>query len=263
MLRLPSMPIPRNFITAVLPLLLVTQAAAATCSTESGKSRVALLELYTSEGCDSCPPTDQWFSTLPQLGFSPQQVLALAFHVDYWNYLGWKDPFAQAQFSARQRDASRRNRARVVYTPQLLLDGTDYRRSVPGDDIGRRIANGKNQAPGAQISMSVDTGGLQPRLRARVSGAGDAQVFAAIYENNLATEVYAGENRGKRLHHDFVVRELYGPFALKAVGPLIIDQDIRTGRGWKTADLHVAVFVQDIGTGAALQALSLPWCRAG
>jgi hypothetical protein len=92
---------------------------------------------------------------------------------------------------------------------------------------------------------------------------GNAQVFAAIYENNLATEVSAGENRGKRLHHDFVVRELYGPFALKAVGPLFIDQDIRTGHGWKTADLHVAVFVQDTSTGTALQALSLPWCRAG
>jgi len=256
------MSISRHFAISALAMMFINPAVAATCSAESGKSRVALLELYTSEGCDSCPPTDQWFNALPQRGYTPQQVLALAFHVDYWNYLGWKDPYAQARFSARQRDASRRNRARVVYTPQLLLDGADYRRSLLGDDLGRRIAAGK--APGAQISMTVETGGAQPRLRARISSAGNAaEAFIAIYENNLVSEVAAGENRGKRLHHDFVVRDLYGPFTLTAAAPLLISQDIRTGREWKTADLHAAVFVQDTATGAALQALSLPWCRAG
>ncbi len=258
------MSIPRNLIISALALMLTNPAGAATCNAESGKSRVALLELYTSEGCDSCPPTDQWFSTLPQRGYTPQRVLSLAFHVDYWNYLGWKDPFAKAQFSARQRDASQRNRARVVYTPQLLLDGADYRRGLLGDDLGQRIAAGKNQTPDAQISMTFDTGGELPRLRARIGTAVHAaQAYVAIYENNLVTEVAAGENRGKRLRHDFVVRELYGPFALTAAAPLLIDQGIRIERGWKTADLHIAVFVQDNGTGAALQALSLPWCRGG
>lgn len=258
------MQISRKLTAAALALLLATPVTAATCSAESGQSRVALLELYTSEGCDSCPPTDQWFSTLPQRGYTPQRVLALAFHVDYWNYLGWKDPYAQARFSARQRDASRRNQARVVYTPQLLLDGADYRRGLFGDDLGPRIGSGKNQVPGAQISMTVDTGGAQPRLRARISTAANAaQAYAAIYENNLVTEVAAGENRGKRLRHDFVVRELYGPFALTSAAPLLIDQGIRSERGWKTADLHAAVFVQDTGTGTALQALNLPWCNAG
>ena len=253
-----------NLIIAILPLLLATPVAAATCSAESGKSRVALLGLYTSEGCDSCPPTDQWFSALPQRGYTPQQVLALAFHVDYWNYLGWKDPYAQALFSARQREASRRNRARVVYTLQLLLDGADYRRGLMADDLGQRIASGKNQTSGAQISMTIDTGGELPRLRARIGTAVySAQAYVAIYENNLVTEVAAGENRGKRLRHDFVVRDLYGPFALTAAAPLLIDQGMRIERRWKTADLHVAVFVQDPGTGAAWQALSLPWCRAG
>lgn len=255
------MSIPRNFIIPVLALMLATPAAAASCSAESGKSRVALLELYTSEGCDSCPPTDQWFSALPQRGYTPQRILALAFHVDYWNYLGWKDPYAQAQFSARQRDASRRNKAKVVYTPQLLLDGVDYRRSLLGEDIGRHIS--KTQMPGAQISMSIDTS-PQPRLRARISTAASAaQAYAVIYENNLATEVAAGENKGKRLRHDFVVRELHGPFAVSAAAPLAIDQIMGRDHAWKTADLHVAVFVQDAGTGAALQALHLPWCGPG
>lgn len=252
----------RNFIAAVLLLPLVTPVTAATCSAESGNARVALLELYTSEGCDSCPPTDQWLSALPQRGYTPQMVLALAFHVDYWNYLGWKDPYAQARFSARQREAGRRNQARVVYTPQLLLDGADYRRSLAGDDLGRRIAAGK--APGARIRMSLDTGEVQPRLRVMISTVTNtAQAYVAIYENNLFSEVAAGENRGKRLRHDFVVRELYGPFAMTAAAPLAIDQVIRRAREWKAADLHIAVFVQEDGSGAALQALNLPWCSAG
>lgn len=255
------MPPTHNMIVATLLMLLATPTQAATCSAESTKSRVALLELYTSEGCDSCPPADQWFSTLPQRGYTPQHVLALAFHVDYWNDLGWKDPYAQAQFSARQRDAGRRNRARVVYTPQLLLDGVDYRRAA-GDDLGRRIAAAKTQAPGAQISMTIDTGNTQSRLRARISTAAEtAQAYAAIYENNLVTEVAAGENRGRHLHHDFVVRELHGPFAVTPGAPFNLDQVLRRDRQWKMTDLHVAVFVQD-GSGAALQALDLPWCAA-
>jgi hypothetical protein len=256
------MVIPRKIIIAVLALMFTNHAVAGSCSAESGKSRVALLELYTSEGCDSCPPTDQWFSTLPQRGYTAQRVLALAFHVDYWNYLGWKDPYAQAQFSTRQNDASRRNKARVVYTPQLLLDGADYRRSVKGDDIGQYIS--KTQMPAAQISMTIDTGDAQSRLRARISTAATAaQAYAAIYENNLVTEVAAGENKGKRLRHDFVVRELYGPFTVTAAAPLNIDQVMRKDRLWKTADLHIAVFVQDGASGTTLQALNLPWCSPG
>ncbi|MBY0269656.1 MAG: DUF1223 domain-containing protein [Burkholderiales bacterium] len=251
-----------NLVAAALLLPQAMPGMAATCSAESGSTRVALLELYTSEGCDSCPSTDQWFSALPQRGYTPQRVLALAFHVDYWNYLGWKDPYAQARFSARQRDANRRNQARVVYTPQLLLDGADYRRSLQGDDLGRRMATG--QAPGAQIRMNIDTDAGQPRLRARISTAANtAQAYVAIYENNLINDVAAGENRGKRLRHDFVVRELYGPFTVTAATPLDIAQSMRKERAWKAADLHVAVFVQDATTGAALQALNLPWCGAG
>jgi hypothetical protein len=255
------MPITHHFVFSALCLLCVTPVLAASCSAESQTSRVALLELYTSEGCDSCPPVDQWFSGLPQRGYTPQQVLALAFHVDYWNYLGWKDPYARAQFSARQRDAGRRNRARVVYTPQLLLDGADYRRGLSGDDLSRRIASGKTQGPAAQISMTLDKEDAGPRLRARISTAvPQAQAYAAIYENKLFTTVTAGENRGKRLRHDFVVRELYGPFVVAAGARLDIAQLVRRAPEWKAADLHVAVFVQDAATGAALQALNLPWC---
>lgn len=249
----------------LMPLNPAQGIAATSCNAESGATRVALLELYTSEGCDSCPPTDRWFSTLPQRGHTPQHLLALAFHVDYWNYLGWKDPYAKATWSARQRAANHRNKARFVYTPQLLLDGADYRRGLLRENFAERLAGINRQKPGAQIRMSIDAGNDRQHLQGLVkidNGAAlkTAQTYIAIYENNLVSDVVAGENRGKKLHHDFVVRELHGPFAADADGKVIIDQNIRRDRSWKTADLNLAVFVQDALTGRSLQALNLRWC---
>src|SRR5262245_41008869 len=97
-------------------------AAAAQCTADSGARRIPLLELYTSQGCDSCPPADRWVSALPGRGLDTERLVTLGLHVDYWNYLGWKDPHGKPEFGARQRSASQRNQARVVYTPQLLLN---------------------------------------------------------------------------------------------------------------------------------------------
>lgn len=261
--------IPGLIITLVvlLPLVMPARSIAANCAAESGKTRVALLELYTAEGCDSCPPTDQWFSTLPQRVRVPQHMLALSFHVDYWNYLGWKDPYAQARFSARQRDAATRNRSRVVYTPQLLLDGFDWRRGRLHDDLRTRVEIINSRKPGAHVRLAVEPAkdGHRLRLQATVAAgaASSAQAYVAIYENNLATEVTAGENRGRRLRHDFVVRELDGPFRMDAAGSVEIVRTLEAAPPWKTADLHLAAFVEDRTSGAVLQALGLPWCTQG
>ncbi|MGH8673906.1 MAG: DUF1223 domain-containing protein, partial [Burkholderiales bacterium] len=100
---------------------------AAQCSAQSGARTTALVELYTSEGCDSCPPADRWLSSLGARGHTPDRVVPLALHVDYWDYIGWKDRFAKALFSARQRNLAQLMRAKVVYTPQVLLQGEDFR----------------------------------------------------------------------------------------------------------------------------------------
>lgn len=250
----------------LVSLAMARPAFAATCHAESGPQRLPVLELYTSEGCDSCPPADRWLSTLSAQGHAPRRLLALAFHVDYWDYLGWKDPYAQARFSERQRDANRRNKARVVYTPQLLLNGADYRRGIVDSAFDRDIARLSGPPAGAQISITASTSEDSVTLSARIAATNGsdaaAQAFVAVYENNLVSDVAAGENRGKKLRHDFVVRELYGPFALTTATPLRINQFIRRDSRWKSADLHIAVFVQEAATGASLQALSLPWCAA-
>lgn len=240
---------------------------AAQCIAESGARRVPLLELYTSEGCNSCPPTDRWVSELAGRGFSPGRVVALAFHVDYWNYLGWRDTFSKAQYSDRQRAASLRNRARVVYTPQLLFNGKDYRRGTFLDDLGDRL-NAISRAP-AQAKIALQLLAEDERSL-RVTGTAavrdidarrGAQVFTALYENNLSNQVTAGENRGKRLRHDYVVRELAGPFLVGPNGEAQLDQRFKLDPGWKTADLHVAAFVQNETTGDVLQSLAMPLCR--
>ncbi len=257
--------IPMTLSTLIPAALLIsglgaTLANAATCTAASGTQRVALLELYTSEGCDSCPPTDRWTSSLPARGFGPDRVVALAYHVDYWNYLGWTDPFAQARFTERQRYVNTRIRNRTIYTPQLMLDGKDYRMGLSLNDFQQRITAAHRDKPGADITLSINAiaGALEATARVTLlrQEAG-ASVFVALVENNLANQVTAGENKGKRLAHDFVVRELAGPFAVESAA---IKHSFRLAPAWKTRDLSVVTFVQTAATGEVLQALALPYC---
>ena len=120
---------------AALWVASLAAARAEQCTLQSTAHRVTVLELYTSEGCSSCPPADRWLSGLPQRGVGPNAAVLLAFHVDYWNRLGWPDRFSQARFSQRQNDVAERNRSRQVYTPQLLLDGRNLRAGTLPDDL--------------------------------------------------------------------------------------------------------------------------------
>lgn len=245
----------------VLSLALGTgPAAAATCTADSGAQRSALLELYTSEGCSSCPPADRWARDMPARGLGTEQVVTLAYHVDYWDELGWRDPYAQARFTERQRFANARNQNRTIYTPQFMLDGQDYRQWPLHDDLQQRVARVNRREPGADIALSLEgeTGALHVTARVSLRRTDlDAGVFVALYEDELATQVRAGENTGKRLEHDYVVRELAGPFA---VGPADIRHTFHLQHDWQTHHLSSAIFVQSNVTGEVLQAMALPWC---
>jgi hypothetical protein len=245
----------RRLIATAL-LLALPSLANAQCTAASAERRIPLLELYTSEGCDSCPPADRWVSRLPAKGLNADRVVVLAFHVDYWDRLGWTDRFSQARFTQRQRELNDRNRARVVYTPQLVLNGKDYRRS--GDDeFARRVADLNRDKPRATVRLD-----LAPTAeRVNVAGmwsatdAGDARAWLALYENRLSSEIKAGENRGKRLEHDYVVRDLAGPFPKGA-----ISHAFALDKRWDRANLFVASFVQDAKSGDVLQAIAKGLC---
>lgn len=253
-------------VTLILAALFASAPAApATCSAASPAHTVALVELYTSEGCSSCPPADRWLSSLEGSGFRRDQVVPLALHVDYWNHLGWPDPFSQAQFSARQRQVAEWNRLGFVYTPQVTLQGRDFaawRSSARFADAVQAI-NRRPAGAGLELKLRSYPGRLALTLRAAVANPGahgHAQAFVALYQNRLSTEVPAGENAGRTLHHDHVVRIWRGPFETDSDGRIALDQVFHLDAGRVPAHLGVAAFVQDAGSGEILQALALPAC---
>jgi hypothetical protein len=251
-------------LTGVLFALPVAPARAA-CEARSGDSTVALLELYTSEGCSSCPPTDQWVAELPQNGLTKDRVVPLAFHVDYWNYLGWIDPFSQSDFTRRQHEFAQRTHAATVYTPELVLSGREYRRWW-GGSFERAVREVNRTAARAEIGLKLNRSGKtlqidgQASLRGNYAGAARAGLYIALYENNLSNKVDAGENSGRTLHHAFVVRRLYGPLALDAEGSARFNRQLTLDPAWKARDLGVAAFVQESRGTSILQVLALDVC---
>jgi len=232
--------------------------AAPACVASSGAQRAVLLELYTSEGCDSCPPADRRMSQFKSQAAATGRLVPLAFHVDYWDRLGWVDRFASPRYTQRQYTMSSLARSRLVYTPQFLKNGRDWRSGgSPLDGIG-------DARPGASIVLQLGTtGGAQLAVDGEVTVAGTspaAEAWLALYENNLESQVRAGENSGKTLHHDYVVRRLIGPLTPDKQGRVVLRQEFALDADWKRADLGVAAFVQDKTTGEILQAVQRPAC---
>lgn len=159
-----------------------------------------LVELYTSEGCSSCPPADQRLSTLlehPQLW---RRFVPVAFHVDYWDYLGWQDRFADPRFSQRQRTKKARGQIRSVYTPAFVIDGQEWRGFFSGKDWPQAL-----RRDGGLLSAEIDGDQLQVRFENDQAPA-QLQAQVALLGFDLDSDVARGENRGRRLEHQFVVQ---------------------------------------------------------
>jgi hypothetical protein len=242
--------------TVTLMLASAVQAASG-CEAASGSQRVALLELYTSEGCSSCPPADRFLRSLQARGFDSKKVVALAFHVDYWDSLGWRDRFAQPAFSARQRLAANRSGARLVYTPQFLLDGRDLARGWLSPDFASRLAaiNGQRASAALRILQRPHADLLEIAVTTDVAAGSLTHLFVVVLESALSSEVRAGENRGRRLDHDNVVRVLIGP--LQGTSQTL---SVRLAPDWRRTHLTVAAFLQEPAGGKVLQALAAPLC---
>jgi hypothetical protein len=234
---------------------------AATCSARSGQETMALVELYTSEGCDSCPPADRWLMSSFKPGATGAKAVALAFHVDYWDRLGWKDRFASAAYTERQYDVTRTGGARFAYTPQVVIQGKDYS-NWGGTGVPAALA-AINARP-ARASISVDAA-PQPGAIAVHAVVGvaspaerkDAVLLLALTEDALVSDVKAGENAGVRLTHDHVVRVLRAGPAVGAAGVAEFSALLPLPAEAGTATTVVA-FVQNKRTGDVLQALPLP-----
>ncbi len=241
-------------------VLLVAAAQADTLRTAtSPPHRVALLELYTSEGCSSCPPADRWLSRLRQRGIDSRQLVALAFHVTYWDYIGWRDRFAQKKFDLRQRQLGQSNALRTIYTPQFVLNGRDFRRYADFSTVVRAI---NQQSPAVDLKISsqaLGDAGYRLALTAtpRDEAVKDFRLYIAVLEHGLASEVDAGENEGEHLQHDYVVRRLYRSPPRSAHDEATLVQSLSLPAHWQRSQLQLAGFVQDVTNGEVLQAVLL------
>ena len=235
------------------------------CKAISPQTTTALVELYTSEGCDSCPPADRWLSSLGAKGYAPERVVPIALHVDYWDYIGWKDPYAQQRFSSRQRKLAQLTRAAIVYTPQVLLQGRDFRGWSTGA-FEHAVSNINAQPAKARIELTLDArekGIFQVEARAELRDASqqaEAALYLGSYENKLLSRVQAGENRGRTLTHDFVVFEWLGPLEFKGAARLAEQRRLPLLPKAVAAHSGVIAFVQNRSSAEVLQALMLPAC---
>ncbi|MDM3870677.1 DUF1223 domain-containing protein [Porticoccus sp. W117] len=184
-------------LKSILACLVLATTLSHADSYQSGQHQVQLLELYTSEGCSSCPPADHWLSRQQQHPGLWKQFVPVAFHVAYWDWIGWQDPYASEKYDKRQRTYASTGAVGNVYTPGFLLNGREWRgffqheRTLP-KALKRDVGN---------LQLTID--GKQ--FEASFNGEKAQQLHIAILGMELTSQVTKGENRNKTLKHDFVV----------------------------------------------------------
>ena len=211
-----------------------------------------VLELFTSEGCSSCPPADELLS---HIGSSAAGVIPLAYHVDYWDRLGWSDPFSSSQWTARQVVYIRAMELGGPYTPQIVIGG---KWQCVGSDpraVANAIAAARARPPAGLVTLrtsppAAGSHKLNVRIGARMlRSTGDRAliVVLAIYENGLMAKIDAGENRDRKLSYDYTVRKIVPVFELNAAPGRALENEISVDLdpSWKLEHLGVAAFIQD------------------
>ena len=193
-----------TFLLGLMACISSTSVNAAGKSFTSGERKVVLVELYTSEGCSSCPPAEKWMNTLKDNPRLWKDFIPLSFHVDYWDYIGWKDPFADPRYSLRQQTHSRLGNLSTVYTPGMMLDGREWRGWYSSGNI-----RPSTDAPGT-LNVSVDDNRVTAMFTASKGDVGrnndeNLVLNIAVLGFDLESEVNAGENAGRLLKQEFVV----------------------------------------------------------
>ena len=238
--------------------------AGGSCQAESGPGTAALVELYTSEGCSSCPPADRALSQLRSQVGGDMVIIPLALHVTYWDQIGWKDSFAHKDFDARQKLLAEYGKTRVIYTPQFFVNGRELRdwrkqfssaiRTTNQHPAEAGITLKWTQEPGNNVQFEAVAKGRNPRAR--------QALFLAVSESKLISKVSAGENRGATLVHDDTVRAWLTPIVLTN-GSAHLLEAIRIPGGWKQENLRAVAFVQNLEDGIVQQAVTIGQCDHG
>lgn len=232
-----------------------------------------VVELFTSEGCSSCPAADNLLARLAESQPIPDaEIIALAEHVDYWNHLGWKDPFSSVQFTERQKWYVEFFRSDGAYTPQMVVDGqvefigsnVDKAREailkaarLPKASISLVSATAQRSGSrkGTAVSIKITVDHLPP-----ISPRETTEVLLAVTESNLRTEVLRGENAGRHLRHTAVVRrfDVLGRINSSQPLPFSADSTVALESGWRIENLQAIVLVQERKSRRILGAMSIP-----
>ena len=239
--------VPTIAALALLAATASTFAQTSQCAVNSGPTIAPVVELYTSEGCSSCPPADKWASSLKGSG-----AVVQAFHVGYWDYIGWVDRFAAPAYTHRQREVAARNNLRSIYTPQAVLDGKDWPSwgSQPKSTEPAKASIALKQLGADQFEASVMP---LPALQ----NASTWSAYWTVTEHGHNSKVKAGENAGEFLKHDFVVRQLVQAGEYKAGDTAPQKLTFRSIASTPGHPRQVNLVVFDTKTGKTLQAVSL------
>lgn len=218
-----------------------------------GTRHVVVVELFTSEGCSSCPPADALLKELSeQQKVDGARIVALEEHVDYWNHLGWRDPYSTAEFSERQNGYSRVFGTDGVYTPQMVVDGQSEfvgSRSLAAKEAIQKAAN----QPKAEITLETvanstsDKSSFEVQIKSLggISVRGETELWIAVTEKNLQTDVKAGENSGETLKHAAVVRSLKKIDTVRDPAGYTRQVQVALNPAWKKENLAVVAFLAE------------------
>ena len=248
-------PILKLSLLALFLIVLAPQGRAGAADPAPG---TAIVELFTSQGCSSCPPADRLLSKIAGDPRYQGKVIPLSFHVDYWNYIGWTDPYSSSRWSDRQRVyAGKVFRSNRIYTPQVVVNGRSECVGNSEGEVARRITEALEAEPAGRVSLAVEPptpdGHLKVKVGAKLAkaaGSGNLDLWVAVYESGLATPVKSGENASRTLKNDRVVRRLEKALTLPAAagseksGEIVLGLDKR----WKVENVGVAAFLQDPAT---------------
>jgi hypothetical protein len=233
------------------------------CEAQSTAQTAALVELYTSEGCSSCPPADRRLSELTIAQSSGGLAVPIAMHVDYWDGLGWKDRFAKPEFAIRQSWLVSLAHDRTVYTPHFFVAGQALLHW--SGELAQQIALINQRSAQASIKLNAHFEAVDRLVLEASSQTGldiPLQLYLAVTEDDLRSQVKAGENGGATLHHDHVVREWRGPFPF-AARKVATKTEVVLRPDWRREKLSLVAFVQDPETGRVVQAMAINGCLHG
>jgi hypothetical protein len=251
----------RSFaVASALFGIFTSLAASAAAQTPQTNRTPVLVELFTSEGCSTCPPADTLLAKLEQVQpVDGAQIIVLGEHVDYWDGQGWHDRFSSHQYTERQNEYCGRLHVDNSYTPQMIVDGTDQ---FVGHDAIHAVSAIQHaaQIPKIKLILSQPVVDAQ-KVSASVSSPAPmttkkADLYAALVDPKDTTEVRGGENGGHQLHHVGVVRSLQRVGKLKDLGAGPVSFSLNAPADAKPGEMRVVVFAQESGQGAVLAAAS-------